>query len=232
MLQVVRRVPYETAKAGIVLTLGRLLAAVLLLAPVIGAPWRSAVAQTSKTSPFGRVVTLGPGDGLRLRIFREPELSGEYVVDERGVVVLPKLGEWKVTGVHADSVRGAITKALRRFLNTESIEVTPFRRVAVTGAVLKPGLYPVDPAMSVADVIILAGGVMATGKTRVVELRTAGASMGTEIPAETRVWDTGAGGTLQVYVPLRPWAQRNGTLLASLTISAITAVGWVIQISR
>jgi hypothetical protein len=179
-----------------------------------------------------QVATLGPGDGLRLRIYREPDLSGEYVVDERGVVVLPKIGEWRVTGIPADSVRGAIRSALRQFLATESIEITPFRRVAVTGAVLKPGLYPVDPSMSVADALILAGGVAPIGKERVVELRLAGASLGTEIRAETRVWDTGAGGTRQLFVPQKPWAQRNGTLLASLTISSITALGWIIQISR
>jgi protein involved in polysaccharide export with SLBB domain len=186
----------------------------------------------AQQAPSPQVTTLGPGDGLRLRIYREPDLNGEYVVDDRGVVVLPKIGEWKVTGIPADSVRGAIRLALKQFLATESIEITPFRRVAVTGAVMKPGLYPVDPAMSVADALILAGGVDPSGKTRVVELRTAGARVGTEIPAETRVWDTGAGGTRQLFVPQKPWAQRNGTLIASLAISSVSALGWIIQISR
>ncbi len=179
-----------------------------------------------------QVATLGPGDGLRLRIYREPDLSGEYVVDDRGVVVLPKIGEWRVTGIPADSVRGAIRAALRQFLATESIEITPFRRVAVTGAVQKPGLYPVDPSMSVADALILAGGVAPIGKERVVELRVAGAQAGREISAETRVWDTGAGGTRQLHVPQKPWVQRNGTLLVSLALSAVTAVAFLIQASR
>ncbi len=186
----------------------------------------------AQQAPAPQVATLGPGDGLRLRIYREPDLSGEYVVDERGVVVLPKIGEWRVTGIPADSVRGAVRAALRQFLATESIEITPFRRVAVTGAVLKPGLYPVDPSMSVADALILAGGVAPIGKTRVVELRMAGAQTGTEISAETRVWDTGAGGTRQLHVPQKPWVQRNGTLIFSLALYTVTAVGWIIQISR
>jgi protein involved in polysaccharide export with SLBB domain len=179
-----------------------------------------------------RVATLGPGDGIRLRIYREPDLSGEYLVDDRGVVVLPKLGEWKVNGVPADSVRAAVKSAYQKFLATESIEITPLRRVAVTGAVLKPGLYPVDPSMSVADALILAGGVAPTGKERVVELRVAGARTGAEIPAETRVWDTGAGGTSQLFVPQKPWAKRNGTLLASLAISATTAFAILLQAIR
>ncbi len=186
----------------------------------------------AQETPKTRVVTLGPGDGLRLRIYREPDLSGEYVVDERGVVVLPKIGEWKVTDIPADSVRGAIRAALRQYLDTESIEITPFRRVAVTGAVLRPGLYPVDPSMSVAEALILAGGVAVAGKERVVELRMAGAQIGVEISAETRVWDTGAGGTRQLHVPRKPWVQRNGTLLVSLALSTVTAVGWLMQMSR
>jgi protein involved in polysaccharide export with SLBB domain len=204
---------------------------VLTAALWCGHPTRGG-AQPSHNPKPSAVATLGPGDGLRLRIFREPDLSGEYVVDDRGVVVLPKIGEYKVTGVPADSVRGVIRTALKQFLVGESIEITPFRRVAVTGAVLKPGLYPVDPSMSVADALILAGGVALTGKTRVVELRIAGAREGTEVPAETRVWDTGAGGTRQLFVPQKPWAQRNGTLLASLTISSITALGWIVQVTR
>jgi protein involved in polysaccharide export with SLBB domain len=190
------------------------------------------VGSHAQQTPAPQVATLGPGDGLRLRIYREPDLSGEYVVDERGVVVLPKIGEWRVTGIPADSVRGAVRAALRQFLANESIEITPFRRVAVTGAVLKPGLYPVDPSMSVADALILAGGVAPIGKARVVELRLAGAQSGTEISAETRVWDTGAGGTRQLHVPQKPWVQRNGTLIFSLALSTVTAVGWIIQISR
>jgi hypothetical protein len=186
----------------------------------------------AQQAPAPKVATLGPGDGLRLRIYREPDLSGEYAVDERGVVVLPKIGEWRVTGIPADSVRGAIRSALRQFLATEAIEITPFRRVAVTGAVLRPGLYPVDPSMSVADALILAGGVAPIGKERVVELRMAGAKLGTEIPAEMRVWDTGAGGARQLFVPQKRWAQRNGPLLASLTISSITALALMIQASR
>ncbi len=189
-------------------------------------------AQLGQRSHPNAVATLGPGDGLRLRIFREPDLNGEYVVDERGVVVLPKIGEWTVAGIPADSVRGAIRAALKRFLATESIEITPFRRVAVTGAVLKPGLYPVDPSMSVADALILAGGVAPTGRERVVELRIAGASVGSKLSAETRVWDSGAGGPRQLHVPQKPWVQRNGTLLVSLALSTITAIGWVVQMSR
>lgn len=183
-------------------------------------------------TPAGRVATLVPGDGIRVRIYREPDLSGDYPVDDRGVVVLPKVGEWKVTDIPADSVRGALRAALKRFLATESIEITPFRRVAVTGAVLKPGLYPVDPTASVADAIILAGGAAPDARPRLVELRIAGADRGTPVSSELRVWDTAAGGTRQLYVPRRSWVQRNALPLYTLVISTVTTTFLLLQSTR
>ncbi len=159
---------------------------------------------------------LRPGDGLRVRIFREPELSGEFVVDERGIVVLPKIGEWSANGIPADSVRPSLLAMYRKYLMTDAIEITPFRRVAVTGAVLKPGLYPIDPSMSVGDAIILAGGVSPQGKRNVVELRLSGAELGTTLSSEQRLWESGAGGIRQLYVPQRSWFARN--LLTTVSV--------------
>lgn len=175
---------------------------------------------------------LRPGDGLRIRIFREPELSGEFVVDERGIVVLPKLGEWKASGVSADSVRPQLVAAYKKYLTTDAIEITPFRRVAVTGAVLKPGLYPIDPSMSVGDAIILAGGVAPMGKKNVVELRLADSQTGERIGSEKRLWDSPAGGVRQLYVPPESWLKRNLTTAVSVGVSLLTAIALLINTSR
>jgi len=130
---------------------------------------------------------LQPGDGIRLRIFQEPDLSGDFVIDDRSVVALPKLGEVRVAGISGDSLRAVVRAAYRRFLTTDAVEVTPYRRVAVTGAVLKPGLYPVDPSMSVGDAIILAGGVSPQGRANRVEVRQAGAAVGAAVDSEERL---------------------------------------------
>ncbi len=187
-------------------------------------------AAASTTSSATRA--LRPGDGLRVRIFLEPELSGEFVVDERGIVVLPKLGELDVGNISADSVRPHLITAYKKYLTTDAIEITPFRRVAVTGAVLKPGLYPIDPSMSVGDAIILAGGVAPNGKRNVVELRLAGSDAGTEVASERRLWDSGAGGIRQLYVPPKSWIARNLTTTISVGLSLISAVAIILNASR
>lgn len=197
--------------------------------PTISLPAQSSASATrvQNVSP-----PLRPGDGLRVRIFREPELSGEYAVDERGIVVLPKIGEWAAGGVSADSVRRYLITAYRKFLTADAIEITPFRRVAVTGAVLKPGLYPIDPSMSVADAIILAGGVSQMGKRDVVELRVAGSALGIPIGSELLVWSTEAGGPQQLYVPMQPWLRRNLATALTISVSLITAVAVLLNARR
>jgi polysaccharide export outer membrane protein len=168
-----------------------------------------------------REAALAPGDGIRMRIFREPELSGEFMVDERGIVVIPKVGEMQVNGIPADSIRGAIVAELRKFITSSAIEVMPYRRVAVTGSVTRPGLYPMDPSMTVADALILAGGPATDAKARQVEIRVAGASAGERLSMEARVWETAAGGTSQLFVPRQRWLRRNGFFLFSLGLPSV-----------
>ncbi|HEU0299529.1 MAG TPA: polysaccharide biosynthesis/export family protein, partial [Longimicrobium sp.] len=52
--------------------------------------------------------TLLPGDLVRLRVWREPDLSGDFAVDETGTVVLPRLGPTRVRGVPAGELRERI----------------------------------------------------------------------------------------------------------------------------
>jgi len=95
---------------------------------------------------------LRPGDVVRLRIWREPDLSGDFPVDESGVVVLPKIGPRSVTAESPATLRDTIVAAYSKFLNHNSIDVTLLRRIQVLGAVRQPGVYPVDPTMTIGDV--------------------------------------------------------------------------------
>lgn len=48
---------------------------------------------------------LVPGDGVRLSFWRDPELSGEYYVDESGVTVFPLIGSHNMTAVPAGDLK-------------------------------------------------------------------------------------------------------------------------------
>src|ERR1700677_767450 len=73
----------------------------LAQAPV--APVSAAVQVASDTSAGS--ATLLPGDIVRLRIWREPDLSGDFPVDERGTVVFPKIGPTAVAAMTTDSLK-------------------------------------------------------------------------------------------------------------------------------
>jgi len=118
---------------------------------------------------------------VRLRIWREPDLSGEYPVDERGEVVFPKIGPMLVTRLSADSLRLQLVQTYSTYLRDPSIEVTLLRRVNVQGAVKTPGLYQVDQTQTVADVLAQAGGATPDGKADRVELIRDGNRMGIRI---------------------------------------------------
>ena len=53
-------------------------------------------------------VVLQPGDKVQLKVWREPDLSGEFVVDQDGMVVLPHVGRMEVGRLTADSLRSLL----------------------------------------------------------------------------------------------------------------------------
>lgn len=156
-----------------------------------------------------------PGDVIRLRIWREPDLSGEFMIDETGEVVLPKLGRMNVTGETARSLETRLVGGYAKFLTHSSIEVALLRRVQVMGAVRNPGLYPVDATMTVADALALAGGAIPTGDPNKVELVRDGKRQAGRLLGSTRIAQSEIRSGDQLYVPERSWLSRNTGVVAS-----------------
>jgi protein involved in polysaccharide export with SLBB domain len=204
-------------------------AAPLLAALVL--PIGSATAQQSKqVGATASVATtqvadmLRPGDAVRLRIWREPDLSGDFTVDETGFVTLPKVGPMRATDQPVDTLKARLLKAFRLYLNQPSIEVIPLRRIQVAGAVRNPGLYTVDPTMTIADVITLAGGATPQGRRdRVILVRGAVPTKSQlSLDARSTQWPLRSGD--QLVVPERSWIGRN----PGVVIGAVSATASVI----
>jgi protein involved in polysaccharide export with SLBB domain len=162
-------------------------------------------------------LALRPGDAVRLRIWREPELSGDFPVNESGVVVLPKLGPRRVVAEHPDSLKAWLVRSYATFLKNPSIEVLLVRRIQVLGAVKNPGLYPVEPTMTVADAIALAGGVTPQGRSNKVELRRQGEKMPGKLSGRLLIGESPIRSGDQIFVPERSWLSRNpGIVIGAL----------------
>lgn len=162
----------------------------------------------SRTVP-DTALALRPGDAVRLRVWREPDLSGDFPVNESGIVVLPKLGPRRVATEHPDSLKQWILASYSEFLRNPSIEVLLVRRIQVLGAVRNPGLYPVEPTMTVADAIALAGGTTPQGRSNKVELRRQGEPVPGKLAGRLLIGESSIRSGDQIFVPERSWISRN-----------------------
>jgi len=170
-----------------------------------------------------------PGDVVRLRIWREPDMSGEFPVNEAGDVVLPRLGAVRVTAMSADSLKRRLVSDYTTYLRDPSIEVTVLRRVSVSGAVRTPGVFTVDPTLTVADVLALAGGPSPEGQRNRVEVMRAGTTVTRSVSRGVRIGDSPVRSGDQLVVPERSWLSRNTALVAGLASSAVFLIATVIN---
>lgn len=168
-------------------------------------------AQSSSTDS----AALRPGDLVRLRIWREPDLSGDYRIDEHGSAVFPKIGPLNVGYLAPDSLRALLVASYSVYLQTPSIEVRFLRRVNVLGEVRNPGLYDVDPTMSIADVVAMAGGVTSDGDRERVELIRDGHPMSAARSPQDAVTRVALHSGDQLRVRQRGWFSRNTAVIAA-----------------
>jgi polysaccharide export outer membrane protein len=172
---------------------------------------------------------LQPGDLIRLKIWREPDLSGDYRVDEGGVATFPKIGPVPVGRLSTDSLRPLLVASYSRYLQNPSVEVTFLRRVNVMGEVKTPGLYDVDPTITVTDLVALAGGATPNGNPKKLELLRDGKVVSTELTLESRLLDSPLRSGDQLRIPQRGWLARNTTLVAATITGAAVIVTALIR---
>jgi protein involved in polysaccharide export with SLBB domain len=178
-------------------------------------------AQGFATSP------LRPGDGLRVRVWREPDLSGDFTVDESGVVTLPKLGPIRVGDESVAVLKARIVSSYAKYI-TQPVEVTPLLRVRVLGEVRTPGLYKVEPGMTLNDAIALAGGTTSSGRADRVNLIRNGRSVDAVLSPNAVLAESPLQSGDQLFVPERSWMSRNPGILYG-AISAVATIVWAFR---
>jgi polysaccharide export outer membrane protein len=112
--------------------------------------------------PASRDYRLGPGDGVRLIVYGEDSLTGQFQVGADGAIAVPLLGEVHAVGLTAAELGQEIADLLQgeKLLTHPSVaaEVTAYRPIFVLGEVNKPGEYPYQPGMTVVTAVAVAGG--------------------------------------------------------------------------
>jgi protein involved in polysaccharide export with SLBB domain len=124
----------------------------------------------------------------------------------------------------ADSLRAFLVATYSQYLKEPAIEVTFLRRVTILGAVNRPGIYPVDPTMTVHDAFALAGGTLPNGNPKHFELRRGGKSVDVDFSQDTPIGRTAIRSGDELYVPERSWFSRNGVYVIGGIITATAIV--------
>lgn len=105
---------------------------------------------------------LEAGNKIRLTIFNEQNLSGEFTLDASGNLSMPLIGNIPASGLTAKQLGARIEEQLRRdgLLQQPSVavEVQTFRPFYVLGEVRQPGEYPFSAGVTVLSAVARAGG--------------------------------------------------------------------------
>lgn len=139
-------------------------AIIILLASLAGLAF-SALAQ-SETSQVDEADTvaryqLGSGDQIRVTVYGEEDLSGEFELDGTGIISMPLIGAVRVGNRDVDGAEALIAEKLADgyLINPRvSIEVMNYRPFYILGEVKKPGSYPFVNGMTTLNAIALASG--------------------------------------------------------------------------
>jgi polysaccharide export outer membrane protein len=176
-------------------------------------------AETQPVQNLEQLVLL-PGDILRVVIWREQGLSGDFQVDRDGTLVLPLLGKMQVVDRAWDNVKNDLMQDYLRELRNPSIELVPFRSVYVLGEVNLPGRYNVHPTNdNLAGAVSLAGGVTPDGDVTNMRIVRDGEIILNRIAGEQRLAELGIKSGDQLFIGRRGWLDRNSTFMASAILS-------------
>jgi polysaccharide biosynthesis/export protein len=134
---------------------------------------------------------LGTGDKLRVTVFGEQALSGEFEVDSTGVASLPLVGQVKAAGMTPRQFEEALTATFKNggYLRDPkvSVEVLNYRPYYILGEVQKPGEYPYKNGLNVMSAVATAGGFTYRASPGTVEIQRAGEVKGKRYPLTTTV---------------------------------------------
>lgn len=154
-------------------------ASLALVSHQAGAAAPAAAAAPPPVSQIGTptVVSIGPGDQVRIEVFGNDDLSTTVNVAENGSITVPLVGNMNIGGQSPAEAARRIEVALKdgQFLNNPQVTVYVLQvftqRVTVLGEVTTPGRYPVGFDSTLFDLIAQAGGVTAKGSDIVYILR-------------------------------------------------------------
>jgi polysaccharide export outer membrane protein len=164
-------------------------------------------AATQAGETFVRDYRIGPKDLLVINVFEVPELKEFTVrVSEDGSITLPYLQSVKVDGLTKDELEIRLASLLEKYVKKAQVSIFikeyQSKRVAVIGAVNKPGMYELVGRVNVLQMITQAGGLAENAANEIVIQRESRNGFGAGLTIDLEELMTK--GNQKLNVPLQP----------------------------
>jgi len=139
-----------------------------------------------------RALKLQAGDKVKITVFGEDKLSGDYEIDPTGSVSLPLAGTVQAAGLTKPELERAL---MARFSKGNyikdpmvTVEIAAYRPFYVLGEVERPGEYAFRSGLNVMSAIAIAGGSTYRATRSRIEIQRAGEIAFTEYPLSPDVF--------------------------------------------
>jgi polysaccharide biosynthesis/export protein len=151
------------------------------------APANAAASGTSdtKAAPQAPVVNdeayrLGPGDKLRIEVYKDTQLSQSVQVRPDGKITLPLVGDLEATGHTPIELRDTIAASLKEYITNPTVTVIVVEALAsqvfIMGEVAHPGPVPLHGPTTILQALAVAGGFKEFANTKDVRVMRATAN--------------------------------------------------------
>lgn len=124
--------------------------------------------------------TLASGDKVRITVYDEKALSGEYAIGTNGILSFPLAGDIPADGKTPREVGALIqTRLADGYLRDPklSVEISAYRPFFVMGEVTAPGQYPYASGITLLNAVATAQGFTPRADKKVVYIRQAGGTV-------------------------------------------------------
>lgn len=136
---------------------------------------------------------LGISDKIRVKVYNEEALSGEFVVNDNGKISFPLVGEINAVGKTTQEIAASYDALLSDgyVVNPKTaVEIVSYRPYFILGEVKTPGQYPFSNQLTVLNAIAAAEGFTPRAQRKSVFIRRAGETEEKAYPLtpDLRVW--------------------------------------------
>jgi protein involved in polysaccharide export with SLBB domain len=167
---------------------------------VTQAPSVTAAAPTTTATPDTNAAHVAPGTAIELRlsggdkvrvtVYGEDKISGEYQIDSAGLLSIPLAGSIQGAGLTKVELEQALTQKLKsEYLRNPkvTVEVISYRPFYVLGEVKSPGEYQFRSGLNVLSAIAIAGGATYRANNSTVMIQRFGSTELKEFPQSPTV---------------------------------------------